>query len=60
MVSSALGMVEPLAEPLVDGSEERDFNRVGIGLYTIAEASRLTGISQGRLRCWLHVDWWRD
>jgi uncharacterized protein (DUF433 family) len=38
---------------LVDGSEARDFSLLGIGLYTVPEASRLTGISQGRLRRWL-------
>ena len=37
----------------MDGSETRDFSLVGIGLYTVAEASRLTGIAQGRLRSWL-------
>jgi uncharacterized protein (DUF433 family) len=37
----------------VDGSENRDFNLIGIGLYTVAEASRLTGISEVRLRGWL-------
>jgi uncharacterized protein (DUF433 family) len=38
----------------VDGSETKDFSLLGIGLYTVAEASVLTGIPQGRLRRWLH------
>ena len=33
--------------------ENRDFSLLDIGLYTVAEASFLTGISQGRLRRWL-------
>ena len=33
--------------------EVRDLSLVGIDLYTVAEASRLTGVSQGRLRHWL-------
>jgi uncharacterized protein (DUF433 family) len=37
----------------VDESETKDFSLLGIGLYTVAEASGLTGISQGRLRRWL-------
>ena len=37
----------------MDGSENRDFNLIGIGLYTVAEAARLTGISDVRLRGWL-------
>jgi len=37
----------------MDGSDSRDFSLVGIGLYTMAEASRLTGISGVRLRGWL-------
>ncbi|MGH7098108.1 MAG: DUF433 domain-containing protein, partial [Stellaceae bacterium] len=30
-----------------------DFSLIGIGLYTVAEASRLTRVSPGRLRRWL-------
>jgi hypothetical protein len=37
----------------VDGSGTKDFSLLGIGLYTVAEASFFTGISQGRLRGWL-------
>jgi hypothetical protein len=37
----------------MDGSETRDLRFLGIGLYTVAEAARLTCISQGRLRRWL-------
>lgn len=37
----------------MDGSETRDLSLLGIGLYPVPEASRLTGISQGRLRRWL-------
>ncbi len=36
----------------VDGSEPGD-SLLGIGLYTVPEASRLTGIAQTRLRRWL-------
>jgi len=35
----------------VDGSEVS--NLIGVGLYTVPEAARLTGISAGRLRRWL-------
>jgi len=35
------------------GTEAGDFDLLGIGLYTAAEASRLTGISPRRLRRWL-------
>jgi len=38
---------------MVDGSEAADSNLIGIGLYTVPEAARLTGIAQGRLRRWL-------
>ena len=38
----------------MDGLEIRDCSLLGIGLYTVPEASLLTGISQGRLRRWLH------
>ena len=34
----------------MDGSETRDLSLLGIGLYTVAEASRLTCISRGWLR----------
>lgn len=37
----------------VDGSEITDSSLLGIGLYTVPEASRLTGIAQARLRRWL-------
>jgi uncharacterized protein (DUF433 family) len=37
----------------VNDLENRDFSLLGIGLYTVPEASRLTGVSQGRLRRWL-------
>jgi uncharacterized protein (DUF433 family) len=37
----------------MDESDTRDLSLLGIGLYTVAEASRLTGISRGRLRRWL-------
>jgi hypothetical protein len=37
----------------MDGSETRNPSLLGIGLYTVAEASRLTCIPQGRLRRWL-------
>ena len=37
----------------MDGSGNRGFNLIGIGLYTVAEAARLAGISQHRLRRWL-------
>jgi helix-turn-helix protein len=37
----------------VNRLETRDFSLLGIGLYTVPEASRLTSISQGRLRRWL-------
>jgi len=33
----------------MDGSGNRDFNLIGIGLYTVAEAARLTGVSKVRL-----------
>jgi uncharacterized protein (DUF433 family) len=36
----------------MDGSENKNFNLIGIGLYTVAEAARLTGISKVRLRGW--------
>jgi uncharacterized protein (DUF433 family) len=35
------------------GAETGDLSLIGIGLYTVAEASRLTAISQGRLGRWL-------
>jgi uncharacterized protein (DUF433 family) len=35
------------------GAVTTDFSLVGIGLYTVPEASRLTGISPGKLRRWL-------
>jgi uncharacterized protein (DUF433 family)/transposase-like protein len=38
---------------IMDESDTRDLSLLGIGLYTVAEASRLTGISRGRLRRWL-------
>jgi uncharacterized protein (DUF433 family) len=37
----------------VDGSEVADSSLLGIGLYTVPEAARLTGIPQARLRRWL-------
>jgi len=37
----------------MDGSEAGDFSLLGIGLYTVTEAARLTGIAPGRLRRWL-------
>ena len=37
----------------MNGSEPNDFSLLGIGLYTITEASRLTGIPPARLRRWL-------
>ena len=37
----------------MNASDTRDFSLLGIGLYTVPEASRLTGISQARLRRWL-------
>jgi len=37
----------------MDGSAAGDNALLGIGLYTAAEASRLTGIAPGRLRRWL-------
>jgi len=37
----------------VDGSEVADSSLIGVGLYTVPEAARLTGIAQGRLRRWL-------
>jgi uncharacterized protein (DUF433 family) len=43
----------------MDGSETDDFSLIGIGLYTVAEASRLTGIAPGRLRRWLRGYTWR-
>jgi uncharacterized protein (DUF433 family) len=37
----------------MDGSEARDLSLLGIGLYTVSDVARLTGISPGRLRRWL-------
>lgn len=37
----------------MDGSDTGNAGLLGVGLYTVAEASNLTGISQGRLRRWL-------
>lgn len=37
----------------MDGSEVADSSLLGIGLYTVPEAARLTGVSQARLRRWL-------
>ncbi|MGH7120498.1 MAG: DUF433 domain-containing protein [Acetobacteraceae bacterium] len=37
----------------MDGSEGADSGLIGIGLYTVPEAARLTGIPQARLRRWL-------
>jgi uncharacterized protein (DUF433 family) len=37
----------------VDGSEIADSSLLGVGLYTVPEAARLTGIPQARLRRWL-------
>ena len=42
-----------LRSTMVDGSEAADSSLIGIGLYTVPEAARLTGIPQGRLRRWL-------
>jgi uncharacterized protein (DUF433 family) len=42
----------------MDGSESGDLSLLGIGLYTVAEASRLTGIPPGRLRRWLRGYTW--
>jgi uncharacterized protein (DUF433 family) len=38
---------------MVDGPETADSSLIGIGLYTVPEASRLIGIPQARLRRWL-------
>lgn len=43
----------------MDRSDIGDFSLIGIGLYTVAEASRLTGIPPGRLRRWLRGYTWR-
>ena len=37
----------------MEGSKAGDSNLLGIGLYTVAEASRLTGIPRASLRRWL-------
>jgi hypothetical protein len=37
----------------LDKDRHRDFRWIGLGVYTIAEAARLTGISVGRVRRWL-------
>jgi uncharacterized protein (DUF433 family) len=37
----------------MDRAETGDLSLLGIGLYTVTEASRLTGISRGRLTRWL-------
>lgn len=37
----------------MDGAQSGDLSLLGIGLYTVAEASRLTGIPAARLRRWL-------
>ncbi|MGE3944713.1 MAG: hypothetical protein AB7H90_22940 [Alphaproteobacteria bacterium] len=37
----------------MDGAQAGDHSLLGIGLYTLAEASRLTGIPASRLRRWL-------
>jgi uncharacterized protein (DUF433 family) len=37
----------------LNGSEAGDFDLFGVGLYTVAEASRLTGVAPARLRRWL-------
>jgi len=37
----------------MDDLETGDFALIGVGLYSVAEASRLTAISQGRLGRWL-------
>lgn len=43
----------------MDGSETGDFSLIGIGLYTVAEASRLISIAPERLRRWLRGYTWR-
>lgn len=43
----------------MDGSETRDLSLLGVGLYMVPEAARLTGISPGRLRRWLRGDTYR-
>jgi hypothetical protein len=52
----AILLISPDGEPrsiTVDGSEVADSSLLGIGLYTVPEAVRLTGIPQARLRRWL-------
>lgn len=44
----------PRGSLTMDGSDAGNFDLLGIGLYTAAEASRLTGIAPARLRRWLH------
>ncbi len=40
-------------ERVVDGLDVADSSLMGVGLYTVPEASRLTGVAAGRLRRWL-------
>jgi hypothetical protein len=40
-------------ERTLDKDHPRDFQWIGFGVYTIAEAARLTGISVGRIRRWV-------
>jgi hypothetical protein len=37
----------------LDKDHHRDFQWIGFGVYTIAEAARLTGVSVGRVRRWV-------
>jgi uncharacterized protein (DUF433 family) len=50
---AACGPAETAGASAMDGSETGDFDLLGIGLYTAAEASCLTGIPRARLRRWL-------
>jgi hypothetical protein len=50
---SAMRRAIELRRITVDGSEGADSSLLGIGLYTVPEAARLTGIPQARLRRWL-------